>query len=70
MTSGESLAQASLKKRRGLVIVKKKKPEPVSKPEVTKPTESLKNTIPTTLESMFGSAAETTESKKKSLPKK
>jgi translation initiation factor IF-2 len=70
VTSGESLAQASLKKRRGLVIVKKKKPEPVSKPEVTKPTESLKNTIPTTLESMFGSAAETTESKKKKKAKK
>jgi len=68
--SGESLAQASLKKRRGLVIVKKKKPEPVSKPEITKPTESLKNTIPATLESIFSSTTETVESKKKKKAKK
>jgi translation initiation factor IF-2 len=70
VTSGESLAQASLKKRRGLVIVKKKKPEPVSKPEVTKPTESLKNTIPTSLESIFSSTTDTAESKKKKKAKK
>ena len=71
VTSGESLAQASLKKRRGLVIVKKKKPEPiVNKPEVSKPAESLKNTIPTTLESIFNTSVETPESKKKKKTKK
>lgn len=65
VTSGESLAQASLKKRRGLVIVKKKKAEPAKKPAITKPTESLKNTIPTTLESIFNTKSEPIETTKK-----
>ena len=74
---GESLAQASLKKRRGLVIVKKKRPEPeipAAKPNIlgggTKPSESLKKAIPSSLEAMFSSSGEGVETKKKKKAKK
>ncbi|MBN2963453.1 translation initiation factor IF-2 [Sulfurospirillum sp. T05] len=70
ISSGESLAQASLMKRRGLVIVKKKKPEVVAKPEVVKPVDSLKKNIPSSLESIFSTQTETAESKKKKKTKK
>ncbi|NLC28244.1 MAG: translation initiation factor IF-2 [Campylobacteraceae bacterium] len=68
VTSGENLAQASLKKRRGLVIVKKKKP--IQKPEATRPVEPLKNTIPSSLETIFATAVETVEPKKRKRTKK
>ncbi|MDY0237528.1 MAG: translation initiation factor IF-2 [Campylobacterales bacterium] len=60
ISSGESLAQASLKKRRGLVIVKKKK-DP-------KPAEPAPSVVPTTLESIFSSSV--AEPKKKKRVKK
>lgn len=75
---GESLAQASLKKRRGLVIVKKKRPakaEAPSKSELSlgsgeKPSEVLKKAIPSSLEAMFSSSGEGQEAKKKKKAKK
>ncbi|MBE0495072.1 MAG: translation initiation factor IF-2 [Campylobacterales bacterium] len=70
ISSGESLAQASLMKRRGLVIVKKKKPEVVAKAEPAKTTESLKKNIPSSLEAIFSSQAETAEARKKKKTKK
>ncbi len=45
--------------------MKKKKAEPAKKPAITKPTESLKNTIPTTLESIFNTKSEPIETTKK-----
>lgn len=71
----ESLAQASLKKRRGLVIVKKRKPpkkieeqvKQISSSEKAEAT-NLKKAIPSSLEAMF-SAGES-EAKKKKRAKK
>ncbi len=73
ISSGESLAQASLMKRRGLVIVKKKqpeKPEPSVKQEPLREVESIKKNIPSSLEAIFSSQQESLESKKKKKAKK
>lgn len=68
----ETLAQASLKKRRGLVIVKKRKPQksevkPIDIKTDTKiSSEAIKKSIPSSLEAMFSSG----ENKKKKKSKK
>ncbi len=68
----ETLAQASLKKRRGLVIVKKKKPatpkiEQNEYQDTKISTDGLRKSIPSSLEAMFsgGDSSETSKKKKK-----
>lgn len=69
----ESLAQASLKKRRGLVIVKKRRPikkvEPVTKSTLTNDEKidatNLKKAIPSSLEAMFSAGDGEVKKKKK-----
>ena len=63
---GESLAQSTLIKRRGLVIVKKKKEAEVPVKEVVKKEEPK---IPSSLESIFSSSPESSEKKKKKVKK-
>lgn len=64
INKGESLAQASLKKRRGLVIVKKRKEQEPQKPQTQHKKEETK-VIPPSLEAIFSYSDETKKKKKK-----
>jgi len=61
----ESLASASVRKRRGLVIVKKKRPVKVEENPKDFPSPYAKKKNASTLESVFGNANEVSKKKKK-----
>jgi len=61
----ESLASASVRKRRGLVIVKKKRPVKVEESPKDFPSPYAKKKNASSLESVFGNASEASKKKKK-----